>query len=210
MKRISVLVLAAAAQLGGSALSAGDSGAKLLQRSAGQVQAAGWTGGQVKVPAAPSLGSQDAGPVSAEDGEEEDRSISSTVQVAEGAGADMDRKVFDVIVRPLNIRASAEGDIIRRVDIAGPPIRIMVVRRRPGTAAVDVVLAHGVRENGTLRMRFYATSANGTLTRVISKENGNPPQVIPTERAAESFRTEVQFWRDWEQEYQRRMMAGDK
>lgn len=204
MKRIKILVLAATAQLCGWASIAGEPGARLLQKSGGQVQAAGWSGGNVTVPVAPRLDSRDTGPV------EEDRSLSAVVELAQTAGTDMERRTFDIITRPLNIRASADGDVIRRVDIAGPPIRILVIRRRPRGGAIDVILTHGVREDGTLKMHYYATSTDGRLARVIYKENSQPPQNIPVNRAAESYRTEVDFWRNWEQDYQRNLLTGRK
>lgn len=208
MKRMKILVLAAAAQVCVWASIAGELGALLLQRSVGQVQAAGGSGGaNVDVPPAPPrLDSRDASPVDSE----EDRSLSAAVELAQTAGTEMERQIFDIITPALNIRASAEGDIIRRVDIAGPPIRILVIRQRPGVEAIDVILTHGVRENGTLKMHFYATSTDGRLARVIYKENRQPPRNIPLNRAAGPFRTEVDFWRDWERDYQKEMMDGDK
>lgn len=206
MKRMKILVLAAAAQVCVWASIAGELGARLLQRSVGQVQAAGWSGGNVGVSAAPRLDSRDASPVDSE----EDRSLSAAIELAQTAGTEMERQIFDIITPPLNIRASAEGDVIRRVDIVGPPIRILVIRRRPGVEAIDVILTHGVRENGTLKMHFYATSTDGRLARVIYKENRQPPRNIPLNRAAGPFRTEVDFWRDWERDYQKEIRNGDK
>lgn len=205
MKRTKILVLAAAAQLVAWISIAGEPvPASFLRRTAGQVQAAGWTGGnRVDVPAAPRIDPKTTSAVSDESREPSNEDI---IRLVDSAGKTATRSLYRDIVAMLRLSPLREQDVVQQVtNGSGNRMRTVFVRRR-GEAVLEVILASGIREDGTLKVTYYVVSSQGRLQQAVYKENGHDPVDVPLRRASQSYPQEIRtLWQDYH-----RTLAGNK
>lgn len=208
MKRMKILVLATAVQLGSWVSIAGEP----VQRSAGQVQAAGWTGGtKVDVAPAPRIDPKATSAVS----RQEQDSLETLARLAEttGSSTDKQRSHYGALARLLGLQPLSDQDAVAIMDVKIDERRTnsIFIRRPPAPAAAEVVFAHGVRgEDGKLRAYFHVTSSDGTLKKVVYKESGSDPVTLGPQAAIARYNEAVKFWKKWEQDYQKEIMNGDK
>jgi len=83
-------------------------------------------------------------------------------------------------------------------DNDGNPEWEIVVRQRPGSSRMDIVIVEALKKGG---VNFYLTSQSGTLERACYKIKGKPELPIPKQEAAVKFNEALKIWKEWERNY---------